>query len=97
MLEEWMVTRFEARTCQAATVVCTVNHEDASDLVQRYRLVRSPQIVPIWVDLSRVSKRERDPGGQGVGFFGNKNRGANLGGAQWVVDSVLPKVVEKIP
>src|SRR5215469_13871405 len=64
MLEEWMVTRFEARTCRVATVVCTVNHEDASDLVRRYRLVKPPQIVPIGVDLSRFPKRERDPGGQ---------------------------------
>ena len=97
MLEEWMVTRFEARTCQAATVVCTVNHEDASDLVQRYRLVRSPQIVPIGVDLSRFPKRERDPGGQVIGFFGNMTWGANLDAAKWFVDQILPKVLQKFP
>jgi len=97
MLEEWMVTRFEARSCQTATVVCTVNNEDAADLVQRYQLVKPPQILPIGVDFSRFPKRERDPGGQVIGFFGNMSWGANLDAAKWFVDQILPRVLLKFP
>jgi len=97
MLEEWMVTGFEARTCRAATVVCTVNDEDASDLERRYRLVKRPQIVPIGVDLSRFPKRGQDPGGQVIGFFGNMTWGANLDAAKWFVDQILPRVLQKFP
>jgi glycosyltransferase involved in cell wall biosynthesis len=97
MLEEWMVRRFEARTCHAATVVCTVNAEDAADLARRYRLVRPAEIVPIGVDLSRFPNRESDPGGHVIGFFGNMSWGANSDAANWFVDRILPIVWEKIP
>lgn len=97
MLEEWMVRRFEARTCHAATLVCTVNKEDSSDLAQRYRLTKPPQIVPIGVDLSQFPRRERDPGGEVIGFFGNISWGANLDAAKWFVDQILPRVWQKFP
>lgn len=97
MLEEWMVKRFEARTCRAATVVCTVNAEDVADLARRYRLTKPAEIVPIGVDLSQFPCRESDPGGQVIGFFGNISWGANLDAAKWFVDQILPKVWEKVP
>jgi polysaccharide biosynthesis protein PslH len=97
ILEEWMVSRFEARTCRAATVVCTVNAEDAADLARRYQLVRPAEIVPIGVDLSQFPRRKSDPGGQVIGFFGNISWGANLDAAKWFVDHILPKVWEKWP
>jgi glycosyltransferase involved in cell wall biosynthesis len=97
MLEEWMVRRFEARTCHAATLVCTVNAEDAADLARRYGLVRPAEIVPIGVDLSKFPSRESDPGGNVIGFFGNMSWGANSDAANWFVDCILPTVWEKIP
>lgn len=97
MLEELMVRRFEAKTCRAATTVCTVNAEDAADLARRYRLTKPAEIAPIGVDLSQFPCRERDPGGQVIGFFGNISWGANLDAAKWFVDEVLPKVWEKLP
>jgi len=97
MLEEWMVTGFEARSCQTAAVVCTVNREDGSDLARRYGLAKPPQIVPIGVDFSRFPKRERDPSGQVIGFFGNMTWGANLDAAEWFVDQILPRVLQKSP
>jgi glycosyltransferase involved in cell wall biosynthesis len=97
MLEEWIVRRFEARTCHAATVVCTVNAEDTADLARRYRLVRPAEIVPIGVDLSKFPSRESDPGGHVIGFFGNMSWGANSDAADWFVDRILPTVWEKIP
>jgi glycosyltransferase involved in cell wall biosynthesis len=97
MLEERMVRRFEARTCHAATVVCTVNAEDAADLARRYQLARPAEIVPIGVDLSQFPSRESDPGGHVIGFFGNISWGANSDAAKWFVDRILPRVWEKIP
>jgi len=97
MLEERMVRRFEARTCHAATVVCTVNAEDAADLARRYRVTRPAEIVPIGVDLSKFPRREEDPGGQVIGFFGNISWGANLDAAKWFVNQILPRVWEKLP
>ncbi len=97
MLEEWMVRRFEARTCHAATVVSTVNSDDAAELGRRYRLAKPARIVPIGVDLSQFPKRERDPGGQVIGFFGNISWGANLDAATWFVEQILPRVWQKVP
>jgi polysaccharide biosynthesis protein PslH len=97
ILEEWMVRRFEARTCNAATVVCTVNSEDAADLTLRYRVAKSPKVVPIGVDLSKFPKRERDPGGEIIGFFGNITWGANLDAARWFINEILPKVWQTFP
>jgi polysaccharide biosynthesis protein PslH len=97
MLEEWMVRRFEARTCHAATVVCTVNAEDRAELARRYRLARPAEITPIGVDLSHFPSREKDPGGQLIGFFGNITWGANVDAANWFVDQILPRVWEKMP
>lgn len=97
MLEEWMVKRFEARTCHAATVVCTVNVEDASDLLRRYQLAMPPVVVPIGVDPSHFPSRQCDPGGQVIGFFGNMSWGANLDAVKWFVGQILPRVWEKFP
>ena len=97
MLEEWIVRRFEARTCRAATVTCTVNAEDRAELVRRYRLARPAEITPIGVDLSHFPSREKDPGGQLIGFFGNITWGANVDAANWFVDQILPRVWEKMP
>jgi len=97
MLEEWIVRRFEARTCRAATVTCTVNAEDRAELVRRYRLARPAEITPIGVDLSHFPSREKDPGGQLIGFFGNITWGANVDAANWFVDQILPGVWEKMP
>jgi polysaccharide biosynthesis protein PslH len=96
MLEEWMVRRFEARTCRAATVTCTVNAEDRAELARRYRLPKPAEITPIGVDLSHFPSREKDPGGQLIGFFGNITWGANVDAANWFVDQILPKVWEKM-
>jgi len=97
ILEEWMVKRFEAKSCRAATVVCTVNAEDSADLARRYCLRRPAEVVPIGVDLSQFPRRENDPGGQVIGFFGNISWGANLDAANWFIDQVLPSVWEKLP
>ena len=97
MLEEWMVHRFESRTCYSATVVCTVNAEDRADLARRYRLARAAEITPIGVDHSKFPNRENDPGGHVIGFFGNMSWGANVDAAEWFVDRILPKVWAKIP
>lgn len=92
ILEEWMASRFEAKSCNAATVVCTVNAEDAADLAQRYRLFRPAKVVPIGVDLSQFPKREKDPGGQVIGFFGNLTWGANIDAVRWFANEIMPKV-----
>ncbi|MGA2508705.1 MAG: glycosyltransferase family 4 protein [Candidatus Acidiferrales bacterium] len=97
MLEEWMVRRFEAKTCHAATVVCTVNAEDVADLTKRYHLARSPEIAPIGVDLSLFPRRDRDPGGHVIGFFGNISWGANLDAVNWFMGHILPRIWEKVP
>jgi glycosyltransferase involved in cell wall biosynthesis len=97
MLEEWMVRRFEARTCRAAAVTCTVNAEDRAELARRYRLPRPAEITQIGVDLSKFPCREKDPGGQVIAFFGNITWGANVDAVTWFVDGILPKVWEKMP
>lgn len=97
MLEEWLVRRFEAKTCHAATVTCTVNAEDAAELERRYRLSQPAEVTQIGVDLSKFPNREKDPGGQMIGFFGNITWGANVDAVNWFVDDILPKVWEKMP
>ncbi|MBZ5502676.1 MAG: glycosyltransferase family 4 protein [Acidobacteriia bacterium] len=97
MIEEWMVKRFERKTCRAAGVVCTVNSEDAAELARRYRLAEPAEVVRIGVDFSRFPRRERDPGGAVIGFFGNMTWGANLDAVRWFADHILPKVWQKLP
>jgi glycosyltransferase involved in cell wall biosynthesis len=97
ILEEWLVRRFEASTCHATTVICTVNAEDRADLSRRYCLPRPAEITPIGVDLSHFPSREKDPGGQLIGFFGNITWGANVDAANWFVDEILPRVWKKMP
>jgi glycosyltransferase involved in cell wall biosynthesis len=97
MLEEWMVHRFESRTYRAATVVCTVNAEDRVELARRYGLARAAEITPIGVDHSKFPKREKDPSGWVIGFFGNMSWGANVDAAEWFVDQILPIVWRKLP
>jgi glycosyltransferase involved in cell wall biosynthesis len=97
ILEEWMVHRFESRTYRAATVVCTVNAEDRAQLTRRYGLARAAEVTPIGVDHSKFPSREKEPGGQVIGFFGNMTWGANVDAAEWFVDRILPIVWEKLP
>jgi polysaccharide biosynthesis protein PslH len=74
-----------------------VNKDDAAELSRRYRLTKPARIVPIGVDLSQFPKRERDPGGQVIGFFGNISWGANLDAATWFVERILPRIWQKVP
>src|ERR1700735_2612526 len=97
ILEEWMVRRFEARSCNAATVACAVNSEDVVDLKRRYPVAKTAKVVPIGVDLSKLPSRERDPGGLVAGFFGNITWGANLDAARWFIKKILPKVWQTFP
>jgi glycosyltransferase involved in cell wall biosynthesis len=97
ILEEWLVRRFEVNTCHATTVTCTVNAEDRAELARRYHLPRPAEITPIGVDLSHFPSREKDPGGQLIGFFGNITWGANVDAANWFVDEILPRVWQKMP
>ena len=97
MLEEWMVHRFESRSCHSSTVVCSVNAEDRVELARRYRLARAAEITPIGVDHSKFPKREKDPGGWVIGFFGNMSWGANVDAAEWFVDQILPIIWGKLP
>lgn len=97
ILEEWLVRRFEASTCHSTTVTCTVNAEDQAELSRRYRLPRPAEITPIGVDFSHFPDREKDPGGQLIGFFGNITWGANVDAANWFVDEILPRVWKKMP
>ena len=97
MLEEWMAKRFEGKNCRSATAVCVVNAEDSAYLAKRYHLLRSPEVVPIGVDLSRFPERESDPGGQVIGFFGNLTWGANIDAVRWFANEVIPKVSRVYP
>jgi glycosyltransferase involved in cell wall biosynthesis len=97
ILEEWLVSRFEARTCRAATVICTINTEDSAELVRRYRLPRAAEVTPNGVDLSQFPNREIDPGREVIGFFGNMTWGANVDAVNWFVDRILPKVWGEMP
>jgi polysaccharide biosynthesis protein PslH len=97
MLEQWMAGRFEKRSCRAATAVCVVNTEDVANLAQRYHLGRSAQVVPIGVDLAQFPKRERDPSGQVVSFFGNLTWGANIDAVRWYAKEIIPKVDRVYP
>ena len=97
LLAEWIVRRFERRTCQAASMVCCVNQEDGSELVARYKLLRAPEIIPIGVELKQFPRRKADPGGKVIGFFGNLSWGANGDAVLWFADRVLPKVWQTHP
>jgi len=97
LLAEWIVRRFENRTCHAASMVCCVNQEDATELVARYKLPRTPEIIPIGVELKRFPHRTADPGGQVIGFFGNLTWGANCDAVIWFAQQVLPRVWKKHP
>ena len=97
LLAEWIVRRFEAQTCHAASMVCCVNREDANDLVSRYNLARTPEIVPIGVELKRFPRRTADPGGKVICFFGNLCWGANSDAVTWFADRVLPMVWKEHP
>ena len=48
-LEEWVARRFEAKTCRAATAICTVNREDACEFVRRYHLTDLVLAIPLGV------------------------------------------------
>jgi glycosyltransferase involved in cell wall biosynthesis len=97
LLAEWIVRRFEAQTCRAASMVCCVNREDANDLVSRYNLARTPEVVPIGVELKRFPRRTADPGGKVIGFFGNLSWGANSDAVIWFANRVLPIVWKEHP
>jgi len=97
LLAEWIISRFEARTCHAASMVCCVNQEDAGELGARYNLARTPEIVPAGVELKRFPRRTADPGGKVIGFFGNLSWGANGDAVMWFADRVMPKVWQTHP
>ncbi len=97
LLAEWIVRRFEAQTCHAASMVCCVNREDANDLVSRYNLARTPETVPIGVEIKRFPRRTADPGGKVIGFFGNLSWGANSDAVIWFANRVLPIVWKEHP
>ena len=92
VLEEWMVRKFEGKTCHAAAAVCVVNAEDAADLTRRYRLSRPIKVVRIGVDLSAFPTRVKDPAGYVIGFYGNLTWGANIDAVRWFANEILPKV-----
>lgn len=96
-LEEWIMRRFEAKTCRAATAICTVNGEDAEEFVRRYRLTNLVQCIPVGVDLAKFAPREQEPGGKVIGFVGNFNWGANVDGFHWLAREIAPRVLAVHP
>lgn len=97
LLEEWIVRRFEGKSCHAADLVCTVNAEDARHLERLYDLTRTVHVIPIGVDLSVFPPRDRDPGGRVIAFFGNLAWAANRDAVVWFVREVLPAVRRAFP
>jgi polysaccharide biosynthesis protein PslH len=97
ILEEWIIKRFEERTCRAATVLCPVNQEDASELVRRYRLTNRVEVVPIGVDFKDFPARISQPNTKVVAFFGNLEWGANVDAVNWLLHEIAPKVWSKHP
>lgn len=97
LLEEWIVRRFEGRSYRLADSVCTVNHEDAREIQRRYGRHRAVQVIPIGVDLGVFPRRQRDPGGQVIGFVGNLSWAANKDAVSWFAKRVLPEVAEAFP
>lgn len=97
LLEEWIVRRFEARSCRSADLVCAVNDEDAREIQRRLRLPKAVRVIPIGVDLQVFPRRPRDPGGRVIGFVGNLSWAANKDAVTWFVDRVLPRVAESFP
>lgn len=49
-------------------------------------------VIPLGVDLSEFSMRERDPGGAAIGFVGAMDYAPNAEGASWFAREVLPIV-----
>jgi glycosyltransferase involved in cell wall biosynthesis len=96
-IDEWVMHRYEARTCRAATAISTVNEEDAQDFVRRYQLKNIVRAIPIGVELRQFAPREGDPYTKVVCFMGNLDWGANTDALNWLVGEVTPQVVAVHP
>ncbi len=92
IIEEWVVRRFEARTCRAASVVCAVNTEDATELDRLYRLKKPAVAIPVGVDLDAFPGRGSTPQGKTIGFFGNMAWAANIDAVHWFAKEIMPEV-----
>jgi glycosyltransferase involved in cell wall biosynthesis len=96
-LEEWETRRFEAKTCRAATAICTVNQQDGQELVRRYQLNNIVRSIPIGVEPREFAIREREPNSKIIGFVGNLLWGANVDAVNWLVQEIAPKVLAAHP
>ena len=92
LLAEWVTLRFEARTCRESTTICTVNTEDAQELLTRYRLTNSVQAIPVGVEVREFAAREQDPQTKIVAFVGNLYWGANIDAVKYLVREIAPSV-----
>jgi glycosyltransferase involved in cell wall biosynthesis len=97
LLEEWIVRRFEARTCRSGATLCCVDQEDAREVSRRYGTRGPIAVVPVGVDLTRFNPRSHDPGNDYTAFFGNLTWGANLDAVNWFAEKVLPLIWEARP
>jgi polysaccharide biosynthesis protein PslH len=96
-IDEWVIRRYEARTCRAATAISTVNEEDAQDLVRRYQLKNIVRAIPIGVELRQFAPREGDVCTKVVCFMGNLDWGANIDALDWLVGEITPQVMAVDP
>jgi len=92
IIEEWVVRQFEARTCRAASVVCAVNTEDATELDRLYRLKKPTVAIPVGVDLDAFPRRVSAPRTRTIGFFGNMTWAANIDAVNWFAKEIMPEV-----
>jgi glycosyltransferase involved in cell wall biosynthesis len=96
-IDEWVIRRYEASTCRAATAISTVNEEDTQDFVRRYRLKNIVRAIPIGVELRQFARREGAAGTKVVCFMGNLDWGANIDALNWFVGQVAPQVMAVDP
>jgi glycosyltransferase involved in cell wall biosynthesis len=96
-IDEWVIRRYEGKTCRAATAISTVNQEDAWEFVRRYLLKNIVRAIPIGVELEQFAPREGDASSKVVGFMGNLEWGANIDALDWLVREVSPQVMAAEP
>jgi glycosyltransferase involved in cell wall biosynthesis len=97
LMDEWVTRRYESRTCRAATAICTVNEEDAQNLVRRYQLKNIVRAIPIGVELPQFVQREADVDTKVVCFVGNLEWGANIDALKWLFGEIIPQVMAVHP